>query len=166
MSAARKSTATTLLQVLAHFSSLPAVEFLQESPARRHCFRFLLIFILCLLESSCKKLQQHYFRILLTFLLCSRGRGGFCKKVQHDDIASGSCSYFFSARCRISARNSSQSKFYSSASSHWKLFFGFWRWMSEQKRGRQKRGWTRELQQCLDSTSGIFGYAKPRTEFL
>jgi hypothetical protein len=76
----------TLLKILAHPSSFPIGEFPQETPAHQHCFR-----------------------ILLTFLLCSRGTGGFCKKVQHDDIASDSWSSFFFARCRIFARNSSPS---------------------------------------------------------
>jgi hypothetical protein len=123
---ARKSIATTLLQVLAHFYSFSAVEFLQESPARRHFFRFLLILLLYLLESSRKKLQP----INIASGSCSPfyyATVGFCNIVQHDDIASDSWSSFFFARCRITARNSSQSKFYSSASSHWKLFFGFWR---------------------------------------
>ncbi len=140
---ARKYTVTTLLQVLAHFSSLPAVEFLQESPAWRHCFRFLLILLLYLLESSRKKLQP----INTASGSCSPSyyaTVGFCNIVQHDDIASDSWSSFFFARCRISARNSSQSKFYSSASSHWKLFFGFWRWMSEQKR-KGKKEWNKRI---------------------
>jgi hypothetical protein len=80
-----------LLQILGHLSSLPAVEFLQETLASLNS-----ILLLPHIENF------------------SLGSGGECQS----------------------------------------------------KKGKAKKSGTRELQQCLDSTSGIFGCAKPRTEFL